>query len=141
MSKPTKDNDKRDENTRLQDPFAGIEDEEAEMAALEQAERERKLSSSYMDLKKGEPKIVRVLPARGVKVVDKTYKGKPSGKKHQYIAVDLTEDKNNRKEQFFEIGWNSRKLIEPLLREGHRLFSCIKTGEGQDTLVIPTPLD
>lgn len=123
------------------DPFRGIEDEDAEMQELEKSRIEAELNSEYIDLKRGTTKVIRILLARGVNVVEKTYQGKPSGKKHQYIGVDLTADQSNRKEQFFEIGWNSRKILEPLLHDGHRLFSCTKVGEGQDTKIIPTALD
>jgi hypothetical protein len=130
------------EDEKYVDPFAGTEDPAEEFEAMENARREEELLSDYISFKRVATKIVRIFPARGVPIIEKEYKGKKTGtKKHQYTAVDLTYDTNNRKEQKLELGRNSNALLEPLIDEGKRLFRIVKTGELMSTLYTPTALD
>ena len=97
---------------------------------MENAKREEELLSEYISFKHVPEKIVRLFPARGIPIIEKEFKGKKTGAwKHQYTAVDLTYDMNNRKEQILELGSNSNKLLEPLIDKGKRLFRIVKSGE------------
>jgi hypothetical protein len=123
----------------IRDPFVNTKDQEAEKEALLKAKKERAESSDYVNIKVGESRLLRFLPARGIKIVDKTYQGRPTGTKtNEFTVVDL--ETSNLKEKTFQVGWNSRKLIEAALNAGHRMLKITRTGEGNETLYTPTPV-
>src|SRR6266545_2368066 len=121
----------------IRDPFENTEDQEAEKEALLRAKKERAETSDFVNIKVGESRLLRFLPARGIKIVDKTYQGKPTGTKtNEFVVVDM--ETSNLKEKTFQVGWNSRKLIEAALNAGHRMLRISRTGEGNKTLYTPT---
>jgi hypothetical protein len=123
----------------IRDPFANSEDEEAEKEALLKAKKERAEASDYINIRIGETRLLRFLPAHGIKIVDKTYQGRPTGTKtNEFVVVDM--ETNNLKEKTFQVGWNSRKLIEAALNAGHRMLRITRTGEGNETLYTPAPV-
>ena len=121
----------------IRDPFENTEDQEAEKEALLRAKKERAETSDFVNIKVGESRLLRFLPARGIKIVDKTYQGRPTGTKtNEFVVVDM--ETSNLKEKTFQVGWNSRKLIEAALNAGHRMLRISRTGEGNKTLYTPT---
>jgi hypothetical protein len=121
----------------IRDPFANSEDEEAEKEALLRAKKERAESSDFINIRVGESRLLRFLPARGIKIVDKTFQGRPTGTKtNEFILVDM--ESSSLKEKTFQVGWNSRKLIEAALNEGHRMLRISRIGGKNDTLYTPT---
>jgi hypothetical protein len=93
-------------------------------------------NNEYVNIPPNSSKILRFIPSKEMKEVEKPYNGKPVKK----IQFKVIEENSDNKEKFFYVGKRSARLIAKKLSSGHTLLKVERTGSGIDTLYIPTPV-
>ena len=92
--------------------------------------------NQYVNISKGEKKVLQFVTAKKISEVDKTYNGQLV-KKVRFIVIEANSGSNT--EKFFDVGKRSARLILAKLKEGNTLLNIERIGSGKDTLYIPTP--
>jgi hypothetical protein len=95
------------------------------------------LSNKYVNIGPGQKRVLKFIPEKGIKKVDKMYNGEPA-EKIRFIVVE--PNTGNETERFFDVGKRSARLILPKLKEGHRLLRMERVGSGKETLYVPTEI-